>query len=182
MLVDPQLQRLVEPDLDTGERLLWVGRPDSKRMALQTIGSFVFGIAWTAFAIHFIWNWLKPFPGQPFNFRYDWDLPMLIFMVPFVGLGFAMLLAPLSTYLKALRTVYAITDRRILIIVAGASRSIQSYSERDMGHIVRVERANGTGDLFFAQGTSEGKGDGKFVGIPEARSVEALLEDVLKRR
>ena len=45
------------PDLDDGEQLLWRGIPSPTRMMIPSIGSFGFGVVWTAFIVNFIYMW-----------------------------------------------------------------------------------------------------------------------------
>jgi hypothetical protein len=179
MLIDPQAQRLIEPYLEVDERLLWVGRPDPKRMALLDLGSFGFGIMWTAFIVHFGWNWLHFPSSRSSRFSYTWDLPMLIFMVPFVGIGLSLLFSPLGAYLKARETIYAVTHRRVLIILRGAKGKVESYSKKDIGIIACATHPDGSGNLYF---DGRSGGEGRFVGIAQVRLVETLLRDVFKRQ
>ncbi len=87
-----------------------------------------------------------------------------------------------------MRTSYAVTNKRILIVHAGRSRTVQSYSQGDIGDIVRTEGPDKSGDLTFAQKVyRDSDGDRRttliqFVGISEVRSVENLVRDVFKKQ
>ena len=97
------------------------------------------------------------------------------------------LLNPLWAYLAAQRTVYAVTDQRALIISSLGARGVRAYSHDDIGELSMVERADGSGDLFFANRTmvtQRGYASQRvgFIGIPEVRSVEQLLRQNLKEQ
>jgi hypothetical protein len=116
------------------------------------------------------------------------DMIFLLFPGLFILIGLAMLASPLWVYLHAMRTSYAVTNKRILIVQAGRSRTVQSYSQGDIGDIVRTEGPDKSGDLTFAQKEyRDSDGDRRttliqFVGIPEVRSVENLVRDVFKKQ
>lgn len=186
--VDYEQQRAVEYELQGGEKLLWVGRPAPGRLTLQTIPIVLFGIPWTAFALFWMWGasgfgkGLHSAPG-PFIF-------FPLFGLPFVLIGLGMLTAPLWAFRSAANTIYAITDKRLLILTGkmSGSRSIKSYTAQDIGNIERNERSNGTGDILFARNTTYNSNAGRsantssigFYGIPDARSVEKLIVDTFK--
>ena len=173
MVDDFQLQSVIESEMRSDEKMLWVARPNPVRLALPFLAIAGFGgIPWTDFSISFMFKWQQ---------NAGLDIGDILFQGSFVAIGVGMLAAPIWGYLKARKTVYAITDRRILIIVAGRSKKVQSHGEGDIGNIERVERADGSGDLTFAKHIyKDGEGsqranDVKFVGIPEVRVVEDLV-------
>ena len=165
----------LQPELEQGEHLLWVGQEDAQRSALQSTPVFLFAIPWTAGTAHFMWSWP----------HHDWA--SLLFQGSFVLLGILMLLTPLWTYLLARRTVYGITDRRVILLTQTWTRTVQSYGEREITNLVRTERADGSGDLAFAKReTSDGDGgrksvDVKLIGVPKVREVERLLQATFKK-
>jgi hypothetical protein len=189
MLFNHELHNVVQPDVEPNEQILWVGQPNPARMAVESIGSFLFGIVWTWFTISFIMSWMGPsgssmWPGGIWGFG---GLAFYIFMAPFLIIGLAMLASPLFSYLQGLRTFYAVTNKRILIIETGKSRKVQSYGEGDVGSLERTERPDGSGDLAFAKHYSKDSDgdqrtrDIKFVGIAQVRSVENIIRDVFKK-
>lgn len=62
MFIAPQLQNVLSTELESGETLLWTGRPDPLRMLLHrsNLIACVFGIVWTVNAVAFIQGWPKP--------------------------------------------------------------------------------------------------------------------------
>lgn len=180
---DFTLRSRVEADLEGGERLLWTGRPASIRVISGSLGSFAMGIVWTAFTVNFVVSWHSgqrdaSGPGGLFGFH---CILQELFFLPFLAIGFGMLSSPLWMYLRARRTLYAVTDRRVLVIVCGRSRTVRSYCRGDIGNIERTERADGSGDLSFARNVAiDGSGNQRaetvrFVGVADVRSVEQLL-------
>ena len=187
MLVNTTSQSIVQPELEPGEQFLWAGQPKPSRIAFKSMGTFIFGIIWTAFCVNFALSWANfgsvKRPGGMSAF----DVIFLVFPGLFILIGLAMLASPLWVYLHAMRTSYAVTNKRILIVQAGRSRTVQSYSQGDIGDIVRTEGPDKSGDLTFAQKVyTNSDGDRhttliQFVGIPEVRSVENLVRDVFKK-
>lgn len=175
LAVRPDLQRELEP----GERLLWVGRADPARMILSDLYLLWFAIPWTAL---FVWlsfqiPELPPVPG--------WLLRLG--MAPFVLFGLSMLLSPLWAYLKGRRTLYAITDRQVLIVTEGRTRTVQSFREGEITKIVRTERPDGSGDLTFSERVVRDDEahtrveDVALIGIPEVREVEKILRSAFRK-
>jgi len=70
----------------------------------------------------------------------------------------------------------------------GRTRKIQSFSEDAIRNLKRSERPDGSGDLVFARQTRvDHDGDNytveiKFVGIPQVRSVENIINGAFKSR
>lgn len=139
MLFDTEIQRIQENALEPREKLLWSGRPDPARALIGTLAIWLFAVPWTAFAV--FWMWGASGAGKR-SLQPGWTVDFLFpfFGLPFVLIGLAMMSAPYWAYLKAKRTVYAITDKRVLIIEVGKSRTVQSYSGEDIGNIKRTER------------------------------------------
>ena len=111
-----------------------------------------------------------------------WMSLFALFGVPFVLVGLGMLTSPYWLYKKAKQTVYALTNRRAMIITGGSTKKVQSFTGNDIGIIERTERSNGIGDVVFA--TVVGKKSDQpvgFMGISEARRVERLLLDTFKK-
>jgi hypothetical protein len=94
----------------------------------------------------------------------------------------------------ARRTVYAVTDRRALVISGLLSRSVQSYGAGDIEFIKRTMRGDDVGDLIFRYEIRRGAASygGTVVGvqsdsvpvgffaIPHVREVEALMLETFK--
>lgn len=179
MNMDFESQQTAQAQLEPGERLLWHGKPDPKRGLLATIPLVLFAIPWTGFALF----WTAAASGLFFKDAEPGPMSLFgLFGVPFILVGLGMLTSPYWLYTKAKQTVYALTNRRAMIITGKSTKKIQSFTGNDMGVIERTERANGTGDVNFA--TMAGRKSDVtvgFVGIPDARRVERLLLDTFKK-
>ncbi|HKQ06731.1 MAG TPA: hypothetical protein VJ464_16475 [Blastocatellia bacterium] len=178
MNVDYEAQQTAQAQLDTGERLLWHGRPDPKRQILGGLAIMLFGIPWTAFALF----WTGAASGLFWGEReIGWPSLFGLFGVPFVLVGIGMLLSPYWAYRRAQGTVYVISNRRAMIITGARARKVQSFAAPDIGLIERTERSNGKGDVMFATATMNRNIQRiGFTGITEARRVERLLLDTFK--
>jgi len=181
-----EAEQIATRQLDSGERLLWSGSPAPGGMALAALPVTLFGIPFTAFAVFWImtaWNGTRHLPHEvgPFQF-------FPLFGVPFLLIGCGILASPLWAYLSAQRTVYAVTDRRALIIVGWPRATVQSYQASDVGDITRVEGADGRGTVMFASRMWTGNNGFPnstrvgFVGIENVRQVEQLIRDNLHKQ
>ena len=92
--------------------------------------------------------------------------------------------------LRSIRTVYAITNRRAIVIagtVFGAPRA-QSFRELDLNAVYTRERADGSGDLILREATLQfGEGYGEtvregFFDVRSVREAEAILRRALAGR
>jgi hypothetical protein len=122
--------------LDPDERLLWTGRPaqgmryTGKRIGASFVGLFVLGFAlfWTAGASAGLWmgEWRNT---DTLMFWFFILFP--IFGLPFVGLG---LYATVGHFFHdrntRAKTLYALTNRRALILVLGRKVSVKSWPIR----------------------------------------------------
>jgi len=183
--------------IDPGERLLWSGSPAAGAAALRALPAVLVGIPFASFAVFWIWSaWSMTShgksPGGPWSF-------FPLFGVPFVLVGLGVMMAPLWAYLAAGKTVYAVTDKRALIIGGGGliigghghiigGGGVQSYSPASMDEIARFERSDGTGSVYFASRETTTRRGGYrrvrigFEGIPDVRQVEHLLREQLARK
>ena len=121
--------------------------------------------------------------------------PPIIFMATIaililVGL-FAAMGIPLAKALKGRSMVYAITDRRVLMI---DKNSVQSYGEQDIQFIKRKMNRDGTGDIIFREESQSSTGyygatvfanrthvaPVGFYGVPDPHDVEALMLETFR--
>src|SRR5271170_1405877 len=146
--IDPTLQNLVNSELESGEKLQWSGQPEPTRLAKGTLPILLFAIPWTAFACFWV---TMACTGVSHMHQFG---PMMIFPLfglPFIFVGLGMLSTPLFVYRQAKRTVYAITNKRALMLKAsGRGKTVVSYRPADFGNINRVEYAPNKGDLTWA--------------------------------
>ncbi|GIX05578.1 MAG: hypothetical protein KatS3mg114_1447 [Planctomycetaceae bacterium] len=187
-----ELQRQLDQELEPGERLLWAGQPLPRRLMRRSWGMALFGIPWTAFAV--FWTvmagsmvWRSESPGP------IWLFPL--FGLPFILIGLGMLASPWRARRRARHIVYAVTDRRLLILTPhDGGRAVHTWTPCTLQRWRRVEYADGSGDLFFEGTTAAPHGTATdesstlddddittaFLGIERVRDVEDLIRQHLQ--
>ncbi len=142
----------ISGELSPSEKLIWVDRPASaSHHAFSSIGSFLFGIPFFAFAV--FWTWMASEPlrrggidGPP---GFSYFFPM--FGIPFLLIGLAMLLTPLWSAFAAKHTIYALTNKRLIILTRYPVRNFQFWPLENLDDITRTGTADGPGNLYFAK-------------------------------
>ena len=196
-----KLDNLLRDELKPGERLLWCGQPDPWRVARQRIGLFLFGVIFLGIVLFGIVrvnnldvSGLKDLAPDTFFFY-------VLCFSPFIVIFLLLLLSPLWQVSKASKTVYAITSNRAIILEPKRSGSgflttgrilvqipkhnhsltLRSFTPNILHDIERVQRANGSGDLLFANEIHRGAKHNTyyvpvgFYGVPDVREVERIL-------
>ena len=94
-----------------------------------------------------------------------------------------MLLTPLRVYRNALKTLYVITDRRVIIFESGA-KTIRSYEVERLNNITRYEKENGYGDLIFDKEFKHKNiiNNIGFINIKDAKGVEQKIKQMIIRQ
>jgi len=180
-----QTEQMILSQLDPGEGLLWSGAPSPSRLALSALPATVFGIPFTGFAAFWIYTAFTATSksSQPGA----WSL-FPLFGIPFLLIGLGMLTAPLWAFLAAGRTLYAVTNRRALIISRLVSTTVKSFTHSEIHELQRVEHAGGSGDLYFGSREFVTRRGGTrrqrigFLGIPDVRTVEQLIRSRLQQQ
>jgi hypothetical protein len=111
MHIDDQTSELARGELQPGERFLWSGRPDSTRIFLASDVFFLipFGLVWSGAS--------SVAAAQAFaSGRVLGGLFSLAFVLIGIQVGFGRIFA--RTWVRR-RTLYAVSDRRILALVPG---------------------------------------------------------------
>jgi len=176
---------IVRAELEEGERLLWHGHPDPKAAAFHNarivfIGAVIaiFGLWWMLAAA----DYGIPDLSQSMKLRI---IEAAAFLVLMVGLGLCY--TPWIAYRNARRTIYALTDRRCLIIHTAGRRIVQSYRQEDVGEVEWMIGPKKTDHVAF--GSPEAtvrKGvttirRGGFYNIADGKTVEAMVREVFNK-
>jgi hypothetical protein len=173
-----------DPDLSaalqSGETLLWVGKPSAARMALQNRDALV--TAGIALAALFVVLTAFPFAGLFSFFFFGCAVPWVIAL--FIAVPLYYVARPVLDYLAARGTIYAVTDRRAVIVKPKrGGRVVETY--RTLGQIERRDLGGGRGDLLFASEIDPHDRRAYrlrkvgFYGVEGVREVERLLLNTL---
>ena len=168
------MQREMRP----GEKLIWADRPTSLRShRRQHLATALFGIPYLAFSLF----WTAAASGLLFGSgtgsAIDFIFPM--FGLPFIAVGLGLVLSPVWAGWKGARTVYALSDQRVIISEGGWSRAVKSWPLWDVEKVVRMDRGV-DGDIIVAESWIRGSRGGYlqkhgFLGIADAARVEHAL-------
>lgn len=180
-----ELRRKIDSELQPGERIRWVGQPVPRFFTTASIGSVLFAIPWTSFAI--FWMWAALGYKLP-DLREGLQLHHLfaLFGVPFVLIGVGMLSSPILVRQSARKTVYLVTDKRAISFQGGRSTIIRTYLPEQLKEVYRKDRADGTGDLILSiRRWKDSDGDQRseemgFLGIRSPREVERVLRQMVQ--
>jgi hypothetical protein len=145
MLVDTTSQRVVQPEPEANEHVLWAGQPKPSRTAFKSLNYFIVGIISTAMVVSFAIPLMRGVLNGPGVTSGKVFLSVIVGLM-FVG-SLSTLASPLRAYSQAMRTYYAVTNKRVLIVQAGKSRTVGSYSQGDIRNIETTELPDRSGDL-----------------------------------
>jgi hypothetical protein len=185
----PELQDRVDAELSSGERLIWVGQPVPGAFQCQTIALAVVGLFFLGFTG--IWFVLTLGMGALAGGEAPEAFGILgcfsLFGLIPGAVGLFLVTAPIWHRNLVKRTVYALTDRRALIWQPSlfGSSEVRSYTANGLGHMSRVERGDGAGDLVFEEYYTYGNKGGSsrhqrgFLAVPRVREVEDLVRRTL---
>ena len=139
------LQAELRPYLDGDETLLWTGQPKSG-ILLRNTDFFIipFSLFWLAFAL--FWTYLALGTGGFFG---ENGLPIFAWLgVPFILVGVVLAFArfPLDARFRD-KTIYGLTEKRILVKTGLFSEEFASYNLEDLGSLRLREGKNGFGTI-----------------------------------
>jgi hypothetical protein len=171
-----ELQELLDREIK-GEQLKWSCQPSYSRAVMRKfwpaffLGVFFFGLSLSlAFVQH-----QKAQKGEKV------PLPRKTIPVAGVLFGLGVMASPFYIARNAKNTVYAITNKRAIIITKRPSTTdFYSFGANKIKNMVRRIRNDGSGDLIFEKQSSEGKTTYEigFFGVPEVNRIEGLLAEI----
>ncbi len=184
-----EVMELLLPELEPRERVLWTGRPQPGQLFRQSLSKGFFVLFFTGFMVLWICavvqgghnNWDQGKTVRPFA-RHNVLIAMGagLWMLP---PGLYMLLWPVREWWKGRGTIYALTDRRALIIRPGffARREVLSFPRASLTPLRCDARADGSGNLVFENrkswvGTPRPEG---FLAVEHVRELEGQLHTML---
>ncbi len=172
-------------ELLEGEKVLWSGRPDPQRRSLVSpvrvflkLGMIFLPIGLVLVIIGLTLLLSSGFrPGSLGLF-----IPGLALFIPsgvFFLLGLIYLLIGLVGSFPSRNTLYAITNRRVIILRSGRNTRVSSYPKRAITQVQHIERPDGSGDLIFVGNPAYGASSfglvGAFSALPDVHLVEQKL-------
>ncbi len=179
-IVDDEVRKRIRDQLHSNEQLVWMGQPIPSKIMMQSWHYlFVGGLVISA-ALYFHLDGLA-LPG-----------PLIIYAV-----GLLFLSIPALQYLTGMRTGYALTNKRAMVLIQGLIAQEQYfYTPVDLLYYRKEEYASreGAGSLVFAvvlTETSIGDQSGQtspatkstrkygFIAIDEVHEVERILHETL---
>ena len=166
----PAQRLILEPELEHGEVLQWCGQPAPDTL----VGSkWLLGILGLFLALGGL-VWFIASPG---------DLGAGSPMAIFFGVALMLMLTPVWDRWTEKRTVYAVTNRRALVVSAPWQRTVFAFSASQAAAAQAQQADDGQTNLVFHRQVSQGKGgtrysDVGFLGITEGDAALALVHQL----
>jgi len=197
--LSPELRARLERELEKGEREVWSAAPLPGSYARGAWAFAVFGVLFAGFAVFWMvmaggMAWLG---GQAATANGVSAAPFSLFPLcglPFLAVGVGIMTAPVWLRKRAAKVVYAVTDRRAIVItpVAFRGESVRSFTPAQLGSIERIERADGSGNLVFARemyGSPDSDGGSRvrtrwvgFIGVADVKGAERAVRGLVDSR
>lgn len=187
-ILPPDLQSRVEAQLDSDERLLWVGQPGNRRVFLRSLPLVLFGAVFAGFSLF----WIGMAASIMFAANQQGGFPLFgLFMpcfgLPFLLAGLAIMFSPLWLKRMGRKTCYAVTNKRAFIVQPHwfGGINVRSFDDAALSEMRRTEFDDGSGDLIFEEYYTYGRKGHRqhheigFFGIDRVRDVEQLIRRVI---
>jgi len=191
--INPDSAAAVQPDLISGEIVLWAGQPDTSVIFHKEDASLIpFSLLWGGFAIF----WEGSVTGMwGAHSSHRWTFGML-WGVPFVLIGQYLIWGRFfyAAWLKG-RTHYAVTNRRVIVVQEGWKRHMAAAYLDSLQSLIKEGASSGVGILRFGESQpiwSNNRGWGPwnglsigsvptFVDIDDVDSVYRLVSDLREK-
>jgi PH (Pleckstrin Homology) domain-containing protein len=170
-----------QSELESGESLAWSGTADPRRAALTALPAALFGIPFAGFALFWMSQAFRATSAMTHNTHNSFARGFSVFPIfgiPFLLIGLAITLAPLWAFLTGRNTVYAVTNRRVMVISGSKSRAVKSFTPADISSVEHRERPDGSGDIVLMTNTLQRRGNDMAVpmkvalcGVPNVKQV-----------
>ena len=182
-MIPMDLQNMLDQEVDNDEQLRWSAQPSVSAAVKKGLAGTVFGVIWTAIPGFMAFKMI----GER---QSGGDVPAVafIFIGVFLLIGVLIMLSPLWASMSAKKTVYAVTNKRAIIIKAKSTIDVQSFSADNLKDIIKRLRRDGSGDLIFERTVTyrrSSKGGSRkkvteigFFGIPRVNEVEDMIQEI----
>jgi len=187
----PELQRRVDAELASGERVVWLGQPVPELYRRGAWMLVLLGGPLTAGMLFWYSGATGLIGDRPLPLDTVFAWVFLLFALPFLVFGLLLLAAPYLFMRDARRTIYAITNRRAIVWEPKRWDKIEvrSFTPRQLIRLMRSERKDGSGDLIFEKiRESYDNASGAttvtcgFKSIQDVRGVENVLRETLLQK
>lgn len=163
----------VSRQMRSREKPLWIGKPIPLKFAIKEgWATFVFGLPWTAAAVYWV-----------FAAMASGNLIFALIGVPLVAIGLYFLTTPLQEYKRARRTIYIVSNQRLIILNGLWRPTAESFAPSEIGSLETDAAQDGSGSIIFHERREWRKNGGwnfskiGFKAIPHVRQAE---EHILK--
>ena len=185
------LRDAVEHELESGERIEWMGRPKLFFTMPSTLMVLFLCVLWTPIALFFtaigiILTVMGAWMTRETNGVLG---PVIVFLFSllFTLFGLAMLSVPFLVYRHFANIVYVITNRRAITVEGVPKITIRSYPPNELRNMYRREKRDGFGDIIIAgQKRSDAHGSHTsekllFWNVRDVKRIEELLRLLAKQ-
>ncbi len=170
-----EARALLAPD----ERLIWADRPDPQVLARAKLPQVIRGALGLVVIAGFFW--LSFLPNWPDGGR---GLLLALFVLVAALYCLWLLAAPLTARKAAAHTLYAVTDRRVLVLEAWPIRRLRSFTARELDEPLVSAAGPGLGTVVFQdrklpwwqRSAGGGTRVEAFYGIPGAQQVAEEID------
>ena len=179
-----------QSELKTSESLVWSGVPNARDAAIAAIPETIMGgVSFVGFALLWMVGAYSAAVSTPATSQKPSPvLGQLMIASILLTAGLLHFARPLWVYRRALRTVYAVTSHRIMIIRGSGSRGIDSLDPAEMVEVQCREREGGAGDVRISTNFSVrtrntlARRRWWFYGVPKVKEVVHLVSELKRHR
>ncbi len=139
--MDFEIENELRPNLSSGERLLWTGRPKTGILLRPGDRYMIpFSLFWASFA--FFWEFMAIKMGAPFFF--------MLFGIPFILIGIYMVAGRFLVDARIRKNIrYGITPNHIIIQSGLSGKHVRSINIRTLDDISFTEKPDGSGTILL---------------------------------
>ncbi len=163
----------VSRQMRSREKPLWIGKPIPLKFAIKEgWATFVFGLPWTAAAVY----WVFAAMGSG-------NMIFALIGVPLVAIGLYFLTTPLQEYKRARRTIYIVSNQRLIILNGLWRPTVESFAPSKIGSLEIDAAQDGSGSIIFHERREWRKNGGWFfskIGFKAIPRVREAEDQILK--
>jgi hypothetical protein len=185
-----EAQLRAQSELKASESLVWSGVPDARHAAIAAVPETITpGIAFVGFAFLWMVGAYSAAVSTPATPQKSSPVlgPLMIALILLIA-GLLHFARPLWVYRRALRTVYAVTSHRVMIIRGNGSSSVNSLDPTEIVVVGCRERKGGSGDVMISTNFSVrtkntfAKRKWWFYGASNVKEVVHVVSELKERR